>query len=687
MFERKGINKIATGKDYALDKKLMEARERNKVKDEHEHIVDIEAPEVKEKIAEAKKEFEDFFQEFGEKMDLSDEKSIEAILEAAAERGIYDKAKNIRELIYGKNISIYGVCYLSGACNQHCEYCPFGVANLEYKKKLKRVGELRMNIQKNGEGSKEEKAELEALERETKEFKNEKLKTLTLEQAEKDLDALVEVGHQEVCILSGELGQNADKLMNYVAVVATRPGIKEIILNAGAFSDEQMEIIRTRMDNVRNSKTPPLDVALQFRIFQETYDREAYPEYMKNAPNVSTGKKNFSYRYESQVRALKSGAFQEVGIGALFGLSKNPLAEIKGLKDHAEFIKREGGKEPKRCCLPIANEPEGSKVRIDYKIPGSKYEREVTELTYALARLSMPTVSIVSSERDDAPTLEMLDQYANHSTLFVHPSPEENVLSLKMLKERKTEEESKAIGQAKTNARHPDDALTSWESRDYNILDFDRDRYDKFRERFPETLPIWVVENELQSGLTEGSMPAEFEKEYQEDRREKDSFSGLEDLRINEWKKDKRKRPFKINTMNPHELNGQLDLVCDINRNLPFPEVIVVKDRDSRQRQSLVAGQVERIRKKIKEALEKNGVINAEELAQPMIVAVTNDAGKRKNYEDQGADLAVSELDVVGLYNFTQMAASVKNRLAAISPEKMKEEKKRIVEDFIKTLG
>ena len=38
--------------------------EQNKIKDDHEHVVDVESPEVKEKIEEAKELFRSFYEKF-----------------------------------------------------------------------------------------------------------------------------------------------------------------------------------------------------------------------------------------------------------------------------------------------------------------------------------------------------------------------------------------------------------------------------------------------------------------------------------------------------------------------------------------------------------------------------------------------------------------------------------------------
>jgi len=220
-------------------------------------------------------------------------------------------------------------------------------------------------------------------------------------------------------------------------------------------------------------------VKLQHRVFQETYDSDAYDHFQRKTPlSKDYGMLTKAYyieRHMSQSQALRAG-FDEVGIGALFGMTDHPLKEIQGLQDHSAMIAKNLGKEPKRCCLPLGNEPEYVKVDIPYRISGMPKAAKITELIYALARLAMPTVSIVSSERDGRELLRTLDQYANHTTLFVHPGPGRNIESLKELEEGE-KVKSTVVEQAATDARHPKEAIQDWLARGYHILDFDWQKY------------------------------------------------------------------------------------------------------------------------------------------------------------------------------------------------------------------
>lgn len=476
--------------------------------DEHEHIVDIEAPEIKAEIEKAREVFESFFERHGENFDLANPEKIEAALKAAEAEGIFDKAQNIRELIYGKNISIYGVSYLSNKCDQCCSYCPMGQAALAerwqkeilevvHQKRRKKIASQWQEAKKLfedgkisldnlalikssiiGQGEMEKRwTDIEKKSFRVDELAN-KTKYLDPEQYSSDLDALRQLGHQEICLLASEelyhepgegvrSTQEPDQVIKYAQIALDKPGVREIILNMVSYSENAFRYV------IEGLKVPA-DVKIQHRVFQETYDRKKYAQYHKNSPEG--GKKDFDRRYDSQVAALKAG-FDEVGIGALFGLSQFPLKEIEGLRDHANYIKKGGGKEPKRCCLPLANEPKGSELEIDFKIPGMVNAEKITELIYALSRLAMPTVSIVSSERDGPEVLKVLDKYANHTTLFVHPWPGGNVDALKDIEA--VTENADVISQAKTFSRQPQQAIADWQERGYNVLGFDYQKYGK----------------------------------------------------------------------------------------------------------------------------------------------------------------------------------------------------------------
>jgi 2-iminoacetate synthase ThiH len=430
--------------------------------DEHEHIVDINHPEIRRAVERCESVFWGIIDKYGYDFDLSKSEKIDPIIQELQKAGILDLSAKVRELIYDHNISIYGVSYLSNFCNQNCSFCPIGVANLE-------IYQLGLALQQ----GKIPDDQVEDTKRKIASYKA-GLRTLTTDEARQDFEALRGVGHTEICILAGEeIGADIVRITDYINVAAQVPGIKEIILNMGNYPERVFRLIR------QQSILPP-GVRLQHRVFQETY-LDRYMQFMKNAPKdrsalgMGDGKVNFFERYDSQAAALQAG-FDEVGIGALFGLSSHPLLEVKGLYNHNRRIKESSGKEAKRCALPIGNEPDYVNVEIPHKITGLENQAEITETIYALARLAMPTVSIVSSERDGEDMLRTLDRYANHTTLFVHPGPGRNVSSLNELSAGEGTQ-TDVIEQAKVTSRFPRQAILDWHKRGYHVLGFDWQKY------------------------------------------------------------------------------------------------------------------------------------------------------------------------------------------------------------------
>jgi 2-iminoacetate synthase ThiH len=453
----------------------LEKIESTPVVDDHEHVVDINNPEIQQRIEESKGLFAEFVRDFGEKVDLSNENTVADVYSEAEKRGIFEQAKSIRELIFGKNISVYGVCYVSNMCSEYCPYCPIAEANKAVKLIVDEQGGLMNHLEKHPEDE-ASRERLKYLTEVALPEASKKIKGLSFvmnnpeerSELEQDLNAIGEIGHNEVCILAGEeIGMDPDSVAQCAIIAAKAPGIKEVVINMGSYGQSTFEYINKKV------KTEVPTVKLQHRVFQETYQEDEYIEIHKE----TTAKKDFQYRYESQVRAINAG-IDEVGIGVQIGLTKFPLKEIYGMQQHSEFIKSQTGKEVKRAAMPFTNRPQESKVKIPFEVGkfSTDNKNKMIELAYALARLAMPTVSIVSSERDRPEMLERLDPYGNHTTLDVQDEPGANIEELQRLKGTEVIHQELAP-QAETFPRKPKDAIISWKERGYRIFGFDWKKY------------------------------------------------------------------------------------------------------------------------------------------------------------------------------------------------------------------
>ncbi|MGZ3425031.1 MAG: hypothetical protein ACXVCV_00215 [Polyangia bacterium] len=317
-------------------------------------------------------------------VDVEDGASIVAAWRAAETAGIFDEAARVREHFFGRDLHFYGVTYLWDMCMEACVYCPAAVQNRK-------------------------KARYKPLE-------------LSVPDAVRDVRYVMGDGHRHLCVLTGEdpVRHPPEVLAEFIAAF-DELGLKEIILNVEPPEDDA---------SFGLWRAAARKTALQFRVFQETYDRQRYEAIH---PTTKHGRKHdYEFRHHSQSRALAAG-FDNVGLGVLFGNSRFPIREIDALVAHDAELRRVHGKGPARICLPSAKHLTGIDVSIAYDLAhggggarGDAYTR-TSELSYALARLALPTVSIVSSERDSPEVLQLLNRYATCSTLNVHPGVGDNI--------------------------------------------------------------------------------------------------------------------------------------------------------------------------------------------------------------------------------------------------------------------
>jgi len=406
---------------------------------EKEIKADLKNPKIQKEISDAKETYKKFAKKFLNKLDLSNPKSVKEAYEEAKKQGIFEKAQKIRELIFGKDIHFYGVSYLWDKCCNYCIYCPGSCQNRE---------------------------------KAIKQGKEYPLRELSVAEAVEDTKAVMKDGHTHMCYLTGTWPGNGlfpQKMAKYLEVF-DKLGLTEIILNIPPQTLDGFKIMRKAV-----KKT-----SIQFRVFQETYNKEQYGKV-----HIAGPKSNYEFRIESQERALEAG-FDNVGLGALFGLHKFPIEEINGIQEHAEKIKKKFGKYPIRVCLPTANFLEGIGVSVPYTLERGEYDKfgEITkpkvyelfdELIFALGRLAIPTINLVSSERDPPGILKTLDKYATCTTLDVHPGVGDNIehhktKSEKLKKEYKSEAREVHFEQATVFPRDSKSTIEDMKSRGYNPI-------------------------------------------------------------------------------------------------------------------------------------------------------------------------------------------------------------------------
>lgn len=272
-----------------------------------------------------------------------------------------------------------------------------------------------------------------------------KEKKLSLEEFVKDTEEIVKDGHSHICFLAGDgdlTTKHPERMIPYLRALDQMEGIDEIILNV---TPQTTETFKSWREAIRNK-------SLQFRVFQETYNQDIYRQKHPFGP-----KADYQFRKDSQSRAMEVG-FDNYGFGVLLGLNPKFIQEIDDLVIHANEMTLKYGKSPARVCLPTANTLKGVN-NVEEQI---HVLSKANELAYALAKLAMPEVSIVSSERDTPEMLRTLDKYATNRTVDVQPSVGGNLEQLK--------NKDRLLKQTTVYPTTPESTKEEYLRRGYNLL-------------------------------------------------------------------------------------------------------------------------------------------------------------------------------------------------------------------------
>ncbi|MBN1639273.1 MAG: hypothetical protein JW866_09910 [Ignavibacteriales bacterium] len=322
---------------------------------------------------------------------------------------IFEKAKEINQLLFDKVIKFYGVTYLSDFCLETCRYCGDNIYS-----NRKEWEKLIFEANKDGKI------------KSPKHF-------LTPQELKEDVLALLNKypGLEQLCILSGDTPTlNVPRWIESLKEVASIYD-KKIILNIPPLHINAFRKIRQAVPNNK----------LQFRVFQETYDETIYqrehPHYdyhddrtfklqraILKEKRFNSAKANFWARVFSQERAIIAG-FDEFGLGALFGLNNGLFGsffEVIAFKRHSEFMYNKFGLVPETISFPRLLPSEG----VDYVIP-----RRVTDFEYeriiAVTKLSVPQAELIITCRETAEFRRKIRPIINIEDFEARPGPGGNM--------------------------------------------------------------------------------------------------------------------------------------------------------------------------------------------------------------------------------------------------------------------
>lgn len=168
-------------------------------------------------------------------------------------------ARRKMQRYFGCNINLFTPLYIANYCENHCVYCGFNCKN-----KISRA-------------------------------------CLNEDEIEREMVEISKTGLKEILLLTGESRAKSD--VNYIGRACS--------IARKYFSVIGLEIYPINSDEYRFLHECGVDYVT---VFQETYNQSRYKEL-----HLSGNKRDFSYRFNTQERAIKGG-MRGIGFGALLGL-------------------------------------------------------------------------------------------------------------------------------------------------------------------------------------------------------------------------------------------------------------------------------------------------------------------------------------------------------------------------------
>lgn len=253
---------------------------------------------------------------------------------------IFDIAGKIKKHIYGDRVVMFAPLYVSDYCVNKCEYCGFNNEN---------------------------------------EFPRRKL---TMNEIEKEVRILEEMGHKRLALEAGEDPVNCS--IDYVLdCIKTIYNMK---FDNGEIRRINVNIAGTTVENYK--KLYDADIGT-YVLFQETYHKDTYEKI-----HIAGPKANYKYHLEAFDRAMEAG-IEDVGGGVLFGFYDYKF-EVISLMLHNQHLEDKFGVGFHTISVPRLCPAEGMDT--------SKYKYMLDDETFirlvAILRLAVPYTGIILSTRE-----------------------------------------------------------------------------------------------------------------------------------------------------------------------------------------------------------------------------------------------------------------------------------------------
>ena len=285
---------------------------------------------------------EDILQKAAEGRGLSHrEATVLLMCDSSFEERIYALAKQIKQRIYGNRIVMFAPLYLSNHCINGCTYCPYHATNRTIPRRK-----------------------------------------LTQEEIRREVIALQDMGHKRLALEAGE----HPTLNSIDYILESIDTIYSIHHRNGAIRRVNVNIAATTVEHYRLLHEAGIGTYI---LFEETYDRAAYEPLHPSGP-----KSDWAYHTEAMDRAMEGG-IDDVGIGALFGLSDYRY-DFVGMLMHAEHLEARFGVGPHTISVP--------RIRPADDIDLAAFPNAVTDERFrrlvAVLRIAVPYTGMIVSTRE-----------------------------------------------------------------------------------------------------------------------------------------------------------------------------------------------------------------------------------------------------------------------------------------------
>jgi [FeFe] hydrogenase H-cluster radical SAM maturase HydG len=258
---------------------------------------------------------------------------------------IFQKAFEIKNMIYGNRIVLFAPLYVSNYCRCSCKYCGFRIENKDLKRKI-----------------------------------------LSDKELENEVIQLQKQGHKRLLMLMGDHPKytidDFIRSVNIAKNVISKPNGDTRRIN--------VEIPELEADDFK--KLIDTNAVGTYALFQETYHRETFKEMHPYGP-----KSNYNHRLYTMDRAFKAG-IDDVGIGVLYGLFDYKF-ETLAMLEHAKYLDKTYNIGPHTISIPRLQPAQNFLIPKDnpYKVSDDDFKK----LT-AVLRLSVPYTGMILSTRESA---------------------------------------------------------------------------------------------------------------------------------------------------------------------------------------------------------------------------------------------------------------------------------------------